>query len=212
MKQRITVIFIACAALLAWSPNAVRAQVGISANVDIQINSPSDFYQPLESYGAWVDVGNYGRCWHPREIAADWQPYTIGHWEWTDTGWYWVSDEPWGWACFHYGSWYDAPQIGWVWIPGTEWAPAWVTWRYSDDYIGWAPCGPGRVVLGASFFTFCDVHRFQDHFRGRHDFIVNNTTIINRTRVVNNFNRRSVDIDGRQRTVFENRGPGVEPI
>lgn len=194
------------------TPNIVRAQVGISANIDIQINSPSDFYQPLEPYGAWVDVGSYGRCWHPREIGADWQPYTIGHWEWTDAGWYWVSDEPWGWACFHYGSWYDAPSIGWVWIPGTEWSPAWVSWRYSDDYIGWAPCGPGRAVLGVSFFTFCDAHRFQDHFRGRRDLIVNNTTIINRTRVVNNFNRRTVDIDGRQRTVFENRGPGVDPI
>jgi len=200
--------------MLGAAPNIVRAQVGvgISANVDINIGSPSDFYQPLEPYGSWVDVGSYGRCWHPRDIGTDWQPYTIGHWEWTDAGWYWVSDEPWGWACFHYGSWFDAPDIGWCWIPGTEWAPAWVTWRYSDDYIGWAPCGPGRAVLGASFFTFCDVHRFQDHFRGRRDFVVNNTTIINRTRVVNNFSRRTVDIGGRQRTVFENRGPGIDPI
>jgi len=214
MRQRISILaaFIACAAMTMSSPNIVRGQVGISADVDIQINSPSDFYQPLDSYGAWVDVGSYGRCWHPRDIGTDWQPYTIGHWEWTDAGWYWASDEPWGWACFHYGSWYDAPRIGWVWIPGTEWAPAWVSWRYSDDYIGWAPCGPGRTVLSASFFTFCDVHRFQDHFRGRRDLVVNNTTIINRTRVVNNFSRRTVDIGGRERTVFENRGPGVDPI
>jgi len=214
MKQRMIVVFIACAAMLGSSPSILRAQVGvgISANVDIQINSTSDFYQPLESYGSWVDVGSYGRCWHPREIDTDWQPYTIGHWEWTDAGWYWVSDEPWGWACFHYGSWYDAPEVGWVWIPGTEWAPAWVTWRYSDDYIGWAPCGPGRSVLGPSFFTFCDVHRFQDHFRGRRDFQVNDTRIINRTRIVNNFNRQTVDIGGRERTIFANRGPGIDPI
>ena len=214
MKKRMIVVLIACAAMAGSAPNIARAQVGvdISANVDIQINSPSDFYQPLESYGAWVDVGSYGRCWHPRSIGTDWQPYTIGHWEWTDAGWYWVSDEPWGWACFHYGSWYQAPQVGWVWIPGTEWAPAWVSWRYSDDYIGWAPCGPGRSVISASFFTFCDVHRFQDHFRGRRDFVVNNTTIINRTKVVNKFSRQTVNIGGHDRTVFENRGPGIDPI
>jgi len=134
MKRRMIVALIACAAMMGTSPSIVRGQVGvgISANVDIQINSPSDFYQPLEPYGAWVNVGSYGRCWHPREVPSDWQPYTDGHWEWTDAGWYWVSDEPWGWACFHYGSWEDDPQYGWVWIPGTEWAPAWVTWRYSD--------------------------------------------------------------------------------
>jgi len=197
---------------MASSPRVVHAQVDISANIDININSPSDFYQPLEPYGSWVTVGSYGRCWRPREITADWQPYTDGHWEWTDAGWYWVSDETWGWACYHYGSWYDAPDYGWVWIPGTEWAPAWVTWRYSDDYIGWAPCGPDRAVLGASFFTFCDVHHFRDHFHNRRDLIVNNTTIINRTKVINDFHRQSMDFDGHKRTVFANRGPGVDPI
>ncbi len=219
MKQRMIVVLIACAAVVGSSPDIVRAQVGVGVsasietpNVDIQINSASDFNQPLQPYGAWVDVGSYGRCWHPRDIAADWQPYTVGHWEWTDAGWYWASDEPWGWACYHYGSWYNAPQVGWVWIPSTEWAPAWVTWRYSDDYIGWAPCGPGRAVLSASFFTFCDVHHFQDHFGSRRDLIVNNTTIINRTKVVNNFSRQTVDFGGHQRTVFENRGPGIDPI
>ena len=199
----------ACAALLVTSPIVLRAEVDISAS--IQINSPADFYQPLEPYGSWVDVSPYGRCWHPAEVEADWQPYTLGHWEWTDAGWYWVSDEPWGWACFHYGSWFDDANIGWIWIPGIDWAPAWVTWRDSDDYIGWAPCGPGRSVLAPTFFTFCDVHHFRDHF-DRRNLIVNNTTIINRTRVINNFNRETVNFDGRQRTIFANKGPGVDPI
>jgi len=34
-----------------------------------------------------------------------------------------VSDEPWGWACYHYGTWVDDPAVGWVWVPGVEWAP-----------------------------------------------------------------------------------------
>jgi len=199
----------ACAAIITSAPNAAHAQVGISAS--IQINATADFYQPLTPYGSWVDVGSYGRCWRPREVEVGWQPYTVGSWEWTDAGWYWNSDEPWAWACYHYGSWYSDPRIGWVWIPATDWAPAWVTWRSSDAYIGWAPCGPGRAVLAASFFTFCDVHRFRDHFN-RRDLIVNNTTIINRTRVIRDFQRQTVDFDGRQRTIYANRGPGVDSI
>jgi hypothetical protein len=210
MKQRLAIVLAACTAMVAACPYGVRAAVDFSAG--IQINATADFNAPLDPYGSWVNVSSYGRCWHPAQVGADWQPYTVGSWEWTDAGWYWQSDEPWAWACYHYGSWYNEPSVGWVWIPGTDWAPAWVTWRDSDDYIGWAPCGPGLSVLAPSFFVFCDVHRFHDHFRSRHDFVVNNTTIINRTKVIKNFQRQSVDVGGRQRTIFANRGPGVDPI
>src|SRR2546423_9736807 len=27
-------------------------------------------------------------------------------------------------------------------VPGDEWAPAWVSWRSSKDYVGWAPLPP----------------------------------------------------------------------
>jgi hypothetical protein len=37
-------------------------------------------------------------------------------------------------------------DTGWVWVPGSEWAPAWVSWRESDDYIGWAPLPPEAEV------------------------------------------------------------------
>jgi hypothetical protein len=209
MKQRLAIVLMACAAMIAAAPRPAHAAAEFSAS--IQINSPSDFYQPLTPYGSWVDVGSYGRCWHPRNVAADWQPYTVGYWQWTDAGWYWESDEPWAWACFHYGSWYNDPSTGWVWIPGTDWAPAWVTWRDSDDYIGWAPCGPGLSVLAPRFFTFCDIHHFRDHFT-RRDLIENNPGIINRTHVIKDFQRQTADVDGRQRTIFANRGPGVDPI
>ena len=71
-----------------------------------------------------------------------------------------ISDEPYGWATYHYGRWlYDDFQ-GWVWKPGVEWAPAWVGWRSNDDYIGWAPLGPGggipKVPGGAFLFTRVD--------------------------------------------------------
>src|SRR5690606_18244380 len=31
---------------------------------------------------------------------------------------------------------------GWVWYPGYEWAPAWVSWRYGDDWVAWVPLAP----------------------------------------------------------------------
>jgi len=158
-----------------------------------------------------VDVGRYGRCWHPASVVSGWRPYTIGSWEWTDSGWYWMSDEPWSWACYHYGYWVMDPQYGWVWIPGTDWAPAWVVWRESPDYIGWAPCGPGGVVVGDSPFVFVDVHHFHDHL-GSGSLVFNDPRILERTRVVRNFKREDRDFGGVRRTIFANPGPGVNAI
>ena len=28
--------------------------------------------------------------------------------------------------------------MGWIWVPGDQFSPAWVIWRTSNDYIGWA--------------------------------------------------------------------------
>lgn len=112
----------------------------------MEVRSVSDFYQPLSPYGQWVVLGSYGRCWKPTHIAAGWRPYTSGHWERTDAGWYWVSAEPWAWATYHYGRWDWTAQVGWFWVPRTQWAPAWVAWRQGDGYIGWAPLPPTAVV------------------------------------------------------------------
>ncbi len=105
----------------------------------------SVFYDGLSPHGEWIAIsgGVYG--WRPLGIPIGWRPYTVGRWVWTDYGWYWVSDEPWGWAVFHYGRWYYDDFYGWIWIPGYDWAPAWVEWRYGGDYIGWAPLGPYAV-------------------------------------------------------------------
>ena len=34
-----------------------------------------------------------------------------------DNGWYWVSDEPFGWVAYHYGRWTRLRNVGWVWVP-----------------------------------------------------------------------------------------------
>lgn len=99
------------------------------------------FYTSLSPYGEWIDC-NLGYVWRPRSAGHDWRPYLNGRWMWTDYGWYWVSYEPFGWATFHYGRWFYDDYNGWIWIPDQVWGPAWVEWRYDDDYIGWAPLTP----------------------------------------------------------------------
>lgn len=108
--------------------------------------SDSYFYGALTPYGSWVELPTYGWCWRPTIAVADpfWRPYLHGgQWVYTDAGWYWQSNYSWGWAAFHYGNWHRSPRCGWVWVPGSVWAPAWVTWRYTDAYCGWAPLPPG---------------------------------------------------------------------
>ncbi|HEX7489780.1 MAG TPA: DUF6600 domain-containing protein, partial [Anaeromyxobacteraceae bacterium] len=128
--------------------------------VDVNVEGAGDaavsfdtFRDGLAPYGEWVTAGAYGRVWRPLHVAAGWRPYYYGRWEWTDEGWLWVSDESWGWATYHYGRWAADPGLGWVWVPGYQWAPAWVSWRYSPEYIGWAPLAPGLSVYVSSYPT-----------------------------------------------------------
>jgi hypothetical protein len=102
-----------------------------------------NFYEHLSPYGAWVQYAPYGYVWIPRQTAYRWRPYTHGRWAWTNSGWTWISYYNWGWIPFHYGRWGWDRGLGWYWVPGTIWAPAWVSWRWSNTYIGWAPLSPG---------------------------------------------------------------------
>jgi hypothetical protein len=106
------------------------------------------FYQTLAPYGWWMRTPEYGPVWVPSEASnPTWRPYTRGRWVSTDSGWTFVSDEPWGWAPYHYGRWIYYPGLGCSWIPGYEWSPAWVSWRYGDDYLAWAPLGPAYLPI-----------------------------------------------------------------
>jgi hypothetical protein len=124
------------------APPDAMAEAPVNGNVDINF-----FYSNLAPYGHWVQRDS-GWGWLPYGIEASWRPYTLGHWVMTDYGWTWVSDEPFGWATYHYGRWDDDPQYGWVWTPGYDWGPAWVAWRNGGGYIGWAPL-PSAVVFRA---------------------------------------------------------------
>jgi uncharacterized membrane protein YgcG len=122
------------------------------------------FDQQLSPYGRWVDTPEYGRVWVPNAASAraDWQPYTDGHWVYTTYGWSFVPDVPWGWAVFHYGRWGWGPALGWYWVPGYVWAPAWVTWRYSHGHVAWAPYGPPGFRYGRRWPGWVAVPR--EHF------------------------------------------------
>jgi hypothetical protein len=114
------------------------------------------FHQRLSPYGRWETHANYGEVWRPR-VAAGWRPYTTGHWVYTDYGWTWAADESWGWAPFHYGRWYQDASLGWGWVPGNVWAPAWVDWRNGGGYVGWAALPPEAgftAGVGVSFGGF----------------------------------------------------------
>ncbi len=174
------------------------------------------FYAPLAPYGSWIYLDDLGWCWRPTVavLVPGWRPYVHGgRWIYTDCGWYWYSYYSWGWATFHYGRWYLSPTFGWVWVPGSVWAPAWVVWRYTDGYCGWAPLPPGThwsfsfgltyydepvsisfgFGLGPSWFTFVDY----DHFLvpdvydyclvgDQVNIIYNNTVVINNYTQQNN--------------------------
>jgi len=113
------------------------------------VASYQTFYDQMSPYGQWVSDAQYGDVWVPN-AAPGYRPYaTNGHWAMTDYGNMWVSDEPYGWAVYHYGRWTYNPYYGWVWIPGHEWAPAWVSWRSGGGYYGWAPMGPGYEAGGS---------------------------------------------------------------
>lgn len=162
MKRLLSVFAVIAVVLSAVS----RAQT--------QDASVSFFYDNLNN-GSWLEVGDYGYCWQPDVAVNDptWRPYADGYWAYTEEGWTWISYEDFGWATYHYGRWVKLAEYGWVWKPGYEWGPAWVSWRTGGNYIGWAPLPPeteyvyeSRPItghldiefdIGPAYYNFCDV-------------------------------------------------------
>jgi len=97
------------------------------------------YYQELSSYGSWVETADYGWVWVPGGVASDWRPYYDGYWGYGSQGYFWVSNEPWGWAPYHYGRWAWTVGYGWGWVPGRVFAGAWVSWSWGSAYVGWGP-------------------------------------------------------------------------
>src|SRR5438128_1553010 len=179
------------------------------------------FYTQLDRYGDWRETSDYGYVWQPRQAQSrTWRPYSDGHWVYTDAGWTWVSEEPFGWATYHYGRWTRLRNIGWVWVPGDEWAPAWVSWRKSNAYVGWAPLPPeARFDRGTGIHNWSD--RYYDVGPDQYCFVETkqfgaprlessvipserNVTIVNQTTNVTNITYNN--------TTIVNQGPNYDEI
>jgi Family of unknown function (DUF6600) len=132
---------------LAAAPNPGAIAPSGAAPAWARARLPTSFasiHDRLAPYGTWLDVPAYGSCWRPTAATADpnWHPYgQQGRWLYTDCGWYWHSDYSWGDIPFHYGRWFRDKGT-WLWAPGNAWAPAWVSWREAEGYLGWAPLPP----------------------------------------------------------------------
>jgi len=197
MRGKLLVIGLALAMLLgAQFKDRAEAHTNVSLSI---------FFDALSPYGNWISVPDYGGyIWHPFEVGPGWRPYTNGRWLWSDYGWLWFSYEPWGWATYHYGRWVFDDYYGWIWVPDTVWAPAWVTWYTGPEYIGWAPLPPDDsffIGIGIGFNNYHHRHHYinpshcvfvpSDRFLDyRIDSVAinpsRNITIINNTRNITN--------------------------
>ena len=147
--KRITIFLVIVTGLILFNNKS-------SAKSGSQVEGGVYFYSSLAPYGNWIQIDGGTTVWQPANIRNDWQPYRDGHWIWTDDGWYWDSYEPFGYITYHYGRWYYDNYYGWIWVPDNQWAPAWVEWRYDDDYIGWSPLPPYAgfsIGIGIRFTT-----------------------------------------------------------
>src|SRR5215469_8916308 len=204
--------------MLAFAVSAVPQARGADISIDF-------IYDNL-SGGNWIEVGGYGYGWQPDIAVSDpnWRPYSDGYWAYTDYGWTWISYEDFGWATYHYGRWANLADYGWIWFPGSdlEWGPAWVSWRFGGDYVGWAPLPPrglgvvcegqpigARVDLdfniGPQYYNFVDI-RFigEPVLRDRIFPVSQNVTYINDTVNVTNITTKN--------NVVYNYGPDYDVL
>ncbi len=198
-------------------------EAGRQAQQDSAQRQLDYFYAPLDPLGDWIEVAPYGYCWQPREArTVGWRPYTDGTWVFTDYGWTWNANEPFGWATYHYGRWARIKRLGWVWVPGSEWAPAWVAWRRSDQYVGWAPLPPeahsgtgfnagvdSYYDIGPGSYNFVPAASFgEPTYRGIVVEPERNVTIVPQTVNVTRINYTTVE----NKTVVFNGGPELVQI
>jgi hypothetical protein len=154
-------------------------------------------YDDLDEYGSWRPDPTYGQIWVPSGVASGWAPYHAGHWAYVvPWGWTWVDDAPWGFAPFHYGRWAYVNGY-WGWIPG----PIAVHPVYAPALVGFVGGGFGMTLSigggqGVAWFALGPRDVFVPAYPVSATYVqninVSNTTVINRTEVVNVYNNYQV--------------------
>jgi Family of unknown function (DUF6600)/FecR protein len=96
-------------------------------------------------FGDWLYDDLYGYVWRPFIDSGaypwGWQPYYYGRWGVFGAQEFWIPGEPWGWIPYHLGVWQWSKKIGWVWLPGSLFAPSWAMWDFYYGYACWRPWG-----------------------------------------------------------------------
>jgi len=104
-------------------------------------SSISSYAHDLDDNGEWRYSDEYGsNVWVPYTTSG-WRPYNNGYWTPRHGRLTWVSYDPFGWVTHHYGRWGWGASLGWHWLPGYHYSPAWVAWSSFDTYVGWCPLG-----------------------------------------------------------------------
>jgi hypothetical protein len=92
-------------------------------------------------FGEWIYDKYLGYVWRPflndRLHGGGWTPYHNGRWTSVQGQLFWVPSEPWGWVPYHLGIWMWNKTKGWLWIPGSVFAPAWVDWGFHNSFFCW---------------------------------------------------------------------------
>ena len=193
-------------AFAGWNDDRDRAEDRIVTATTRYVSPEMTGAEDLDRYGQWEQTPEYGALWVPRSVAADWAPYTTGHWAWVRPwGWTWVDDAPWGFAPFHYGRWVYHRNV-WCWAPGSYvarpvYAPALVAWIGGPRVgvsisvgagapVGWFPLAPREVYVPA--------------YRASPRYVqqVNVTHVTNVTNITTIVNNRNGEADRRD---FANR-------
>lgn len=157
-------------------------------------------YQDLDANGSWRVDPDYGNVWVPHRLAANWAPYSDGHWAWIDPwGWTWIDDAPWGFAVSHYGRWAHL-RGAWSWVPGPQrsrayYAPALVAFVGGNNVqlsisggnagaVAWFPLAPKEVYRP----SYPASRRYFEN-------INQSNTVINNISINNHYNNTNVNHD-----------------
>ena len=168
-----------------------RRPVTESVSSDYVDSSIASYSRDLDDAGEWrYEEGLRTQIWVPY-VESSWRPYNNGYWTTCNGVLTWVPYDSFGWVTHHYGRWGWNIGLGWYWIPGYHYSPAWVAWSSYDSYVGWCPLGYynrpyyynayGRPVWGGA--------RVQNNYWT----YVSSTVIINRSR---NYTVRNVSHSG----------------
>lgn len=119
-------------------------------------------------HGEWLWDSLYGYVWRPylndrRYPSGNWQPYYAGRWSNVNGQLFWVPEETWGWVPYHLGFWKWNTKRGWLWIPGSVFAPAWVSWSFfgsNQGYYSWRPWSMWDWYMGSGYRFYDNPYRY----------------------------------------------------